>query len=501
MSLHTAAKHLAAQGRGKDKMLVHMTPNEVKGLRQIARTKGGDLSINPETGLVEAGFLEDILPMVAAGAAIYFTGGLAASALAPSLGATTAGILGGAGAGALIGGGMAALQGGDFGKGALMGAIGGGISGGMGGLYTPGGETAALTAGAATPPPVDVNAPVMANAAQTNLPVQTANITTATPTPVNPSTGAPIDVNAGMVQASAPTTPSVPSGTERTIWSDIAGKEVGAGYPSAPNYPQVAPGGPTPAPAPAPSPTAPTPKAPGMSMAQKVLVGGTGLMALGALDDRKKYGVPAQEDYNSPLQRISPDFRAQQPIQPDPYYRARYPTYAAEGGKMEENVASYAGDQGSQVKKKKKPEYTSEAKIAASSPYEAGIARFENEMYGAQMPTGVAEGLKPRMKLGQLNLAKGGQSNLGDYSDGGRLLKGPGDGVSDSIPAVIGRKQPARLADGEFVVPARIVSELGNGSTDAGAKKLYGMMDRIQKKRRAAKGIATDTKVDKYLPA
>ena len=498
MSLHTAAKHLAAQGRGKDKMLVHMTPNEVKGLRQIARTKGGDLSINPETGLVEAGFLEDVLPMVAAGAAIYFTGGLAAGALTPTLGATTAGILGGAGAGALIGGGMAALQGGDFGKGALMGALGGGISGGMGGLYTPGGETAALTASTAAPPPVDVNAPVMANAAQTNLPVQTANLST-TPTPINTSTGAPIDVNAGMVQTAAP--PPTSGGMDRTVWSDIAGKEVGTGYPSAPNYSQLAPGGPAPAPAPAPSPTAPPPTAPGMSTAQKVLIGGTGLMALGALNDRKKYGVPVQENYNSPLQRISPDFRAQQPVQPNPYYRAQYPTYAAKGGKMEENVPSYAGDQGSQVKKKNKPEYTSEAKIATSSPYEAGIARFENEMYGAQMPTGIAEGLKPRMKLGQLNLAKGGDTNLGDYSDGGRLLKGPGDGVSDSIPAVIGKKQPARLADGEFVVPARIVSELGNGSTDAGAKKLYGMMDRIQKKRRAAKGIATDTKVDKYLPA
>jgi len=72
----------------------------------------------------------------------------------------------------------------------------------------------------------------------------------------------------------------------------------------------------------------------------------------------------------------------------------------------------------------------------------------------------------------------GGESHLGDYSDGGRLLKGPGDGVSDSIPASIGGRQPARLADGEFVVPARIVSELGNGSTEAGARKLYAMMDR-----------------------
>lgn len=95
----------------------------------------------------------------------------------------------------------------------------------------------------------------------------------------------------------------------------------------------------------------------------------------------------------------------------------------------------------------------------------------------------------------------GGIASLGAYSDGGQLLRGPGDGVSDSIPAVIGNKQPARLADGEFVVPARIVSELGNGSTESGARKLYGMMDRIKKSRAKAKNIAADTKSDKYLPA
>jgi hypothetical protein len=102
---------------------------------------------------------------------------------------------------------------------------------------------------------------------------------------------------------------------------------------------------------------------------------------------------------------------------------------------------------------------------------------------------------------GLMGLAAGGMSNLGGYSDGGRLLKGPGDGVSDSIPATIGGKQPARLATGEFVVPARIVSELGNGSTDAGAKKLYAMMDRVQKARRKTKNVAADTKAHKYLPA
>ena len=96
------------------------------------------------------------------------------------------------------------------------------------------------------------------------------------------------------------------------------------------------------------------------------------------------------------------------------------------------------------------------------------------------------------------------QYNLGSYSDGGRLLKGPGDGVSDSIPATIGKGQPARLADGEFVIPARIVSEIGNGSTEAGARKLYAMMDRIQSSRQKTIGkgkVAVNSRADRYLPA
>jgi hypothetical protein len=108
---------------------------------------------------------------------------------------------------------------------------------------------------------------------------------------------------------------------------------------------------------------------------------------------------------------------------------------------------------------------------------------------------------------GLMALAGGGMAeryNLGGYSDGGRLLRGPGDGVSDSIPASIGNRQPARLADGEFVVPARIVSELGNGSTEAGARKLYAMMDRVQRARRHSIGkgnVAKNSRADKYLPA
>ena len=94
---------------------------------------------------------------------------------------------------------------------------------------------------------------------------------------------------------------------------------------------------------------------------------------------------------------------------------------------------------------------------------------------------------------------KGG--HLGSYSDGGRLLKGPGDGMSDSIPAKIGAKQPARLADGEFVVPADVVSGLGNGSTDAGARKLYAMMDKVRKSRTGTKRQGKEINPNKYLPA
>jgi hypothetical protein len=73
--------------------------------------------------------------------------------------------------------------------------------------------------------------------------------------------------------------------------------------------------------------------------------------------------------------------------------------------------------------------------------------------------------------------------------------------MSDSIPATIAGKQPARLADGEFVVPADVVSHLGNGSTDAGAKKLYSMMNKIRKARTGKKKQAPAVKASRYMPA
>ena len=96
--------------------------------------------------------------------------------------------------------------------------------------------------------------------------------------------------------------------------------------------------------------------------------------------------------------------------------------------------------------------------------------------------------------------AGGGDVALGSYSDGGRLTRGPGDGMSDSIPANIANAQPARLADGEFLVPADVVSHLGNGSTDAGAKALYSMMDKVRQKRTGRKAQGKQINPYRYMP-
>ena len=148
--------------------------------------------------------------------------------------------------------------------------------------------------------------------------------------------------------------------------------------------------------------------------------------------------------------------------------------------------------------------------MTARRPGSGGVTYFSPMQYTktpaapasvAPPAESVAAPVEQAASGGMMGYGSGGISNLGGYSDGGRLLRGPGDGVSDSIPATIGGRQPARLADGEFVVPARIVSELGNGSTDAGAKKLYAMMDRVQNARKkTTKNVAANTKAARFLP-
>ena len=76
MSLHDLAKQVQSKGRDEDKILVHMTPEELGGLQHLAMAHGGSLTINPETGLVEAGFLKKLLPMIAGAVLTPLTGGL-----------------------------------------------------------------------------------------------------------------------------------------------------------------------------------------------------------------------------------------------------------------------------------------------------------------------------------------------------------------------------------------------------------------------------------------
>ena len=82
----------------------------------------------------------------------------------------------------------------------------------------------------------------------------------------------------------------------------------------------------------------------------------------------------------------------------------------------------------------------------------------------------------------------------------GRYLQGGTDGMADKIPAQIGEDQPAALSHGEFVIPADVVSHMGNGNSDAGAKKLYQMMDKIRMARTGNKKQGKKINPDKFMP-
>jgi hypothetical protein len=139
-----------------------------------------------------------------------------------------------------------------------------------------------------------------------------------------------------------------------------------------------------------------------------------------------------------------------------------------------------------------KPSY--EQYLAGRSPYQQDLQLSREQYENPQGSSGPGGGM-----------AAGGAVpgyDLGGYAAGGnpRLLSGPGDGMSDNIPATINNRQPARLADGEFVVPADVVSHLGNGSTEAGAKKLHEMMDHVRKARTGNSEQGKQINPNKFMP-
>lgn len=470
MSLHAAAQHLASKGRNGDTTLVHMTKGEVAGLQAIAKQNGTSLTTNPHTGLPEAFSLKSLIP-IAAGFALGPAGfGLASTAM---------------GAGLMVGG-ATALGTGSLKKGLIAGL---GAYGGAG-L----GEGVGVAAG---------EAPVAGQTAAAEIPV--SDLGTAAGSPLAPATTAPVTPQtqfagtdlgsmnpsgqyAGGFQ-SGPVSASPYSATSTNTIPQLRG----ATTPGSEMLSDMGQTGfsaqPMPAPTPAPAPTGvmdarttydPSFKSPTYSGPTEA-----SLKPQGAFD---RIGANA-------MARPSYAFSAAAPIISDEAESNRYiPPEIKGDSDMGQRYAYESGYDPSIPGRTANPSYTKIGNEEAKKLYGfADGGDIDNSGYPGESVV--------RMAMGGIS---GAASHLGGYSDGGRLLRGPGDGVSDSIPAVIGRKQPARLADGEFVVPARIVSEIGNGSTEAGARKLYAMMDRVQKARGKTVGkgkVAKDTKSYKHLPA
>ena len=441
MSLKHADKHLAAHGRGPDTMLVHMTKGEVKSLNDIAMAHGGRLTTNPHTGLPEAGFLSSLLPMVAGAGLMAVSGGL--------INPMTAGLLVGGGTGLVTG---------DMKKGLMAGLGAYGGAGLASGLAASGTQAAAVNP--SVTPPIST-APVAP-------PIE--SVMTQPPPPIRPfaNVGDP-----NLTQMFDPATMGAP--TPPGLSGPVMSPE-SLGYKGlTPNL----------------SASVATPEATAAyesSLANKQMAFDTGTagerlstMGKGAQSLTQPGGL---SNFYENLANDPNTYGAKTTLA-----AAAAPTiaYAMEPGEPPPDtpVDSDPGQQFDYMANPTNP-------TPSSNPYGT-----EQKYFAPQY----VKRTTPRFASGGISDAG---YNLGGYSDGGRLLRGPGDGVSDSIPAVIGKKQPARLADGEFVVPARIVSELGNGSTEAGARKLYAMMDRIQKARGKTVGkgkVAKNSRSEKYLPA
>lgn len=522
MSLHHIAKHLESQGRGPDTMLVHMAPNEVHAMNEFAKAHGTHLTVNPKTGLPEAG----LLSMLIGGATAIF---------APALLPYVAGGIGLANY----------MNTGSLGQGLMQGLSawgGGNLAESIQSLAQTGSQNIGTAMSDAATKSVE------------NVPTGEVGMFNQFPNAVSGGTG--LDVGLGKIPMEggqvgmANSFPSTMGGSGPVAQSGFFNNANSFGLPSTQQMGQNfdkftagskelmshpidslktmwdRPGGPA------------------------TLIGAG--MNIASAFQPDPYKAPEEEENPFHLKKLSPDFKGSFP-QPGPYYQTQYRNYvtnpystteSAGGGlqsthyakgdfvkaglsllnKQPEKAPIHVYDENASVYGPSSNVVEYEKEYEGMSPIERTHAKMQS-LFGKKStikPVGTlgaisydpamvaqqsieAERAKTQSSKegGLMSYALGGLSvgHLGGYSDGGRLLKGPGDGVSDSIPASIGHKQPARLAEGEFVVPARIVSELGNGSTDAGAKRLYAMMDRIKARRKKTKDIAADSKAYNLLPA
>ena len=345
--------------------------------------------------------------------------------------------------GAAVGGGSAAITGGDPLKGALLGGLTGGAGAGVSGALAGGAEAGALT-GATAGTTSGLTGSTLGSGLGNSLAVMEPTLGASTNFALNaPSAGLNASnslsgLNPSLAQA------SMQSGTNFAL-----------------NAPSIAPG------------------ASAYSLGAPSIAPGAGISALPNAIPPTTAAAPAGSSFTQAMQD---------------------PTKYIMDNKFKMAAAGMAGAMGARP-----DEYMPEEYNGPLKRFRINESLYRPSMFAEGGITTLASGGYDRMvgeePMYPQNMAAGGISNLGSYSDGGRMLRGPGDGMSDSIPASISGKRPARLADGEFVVPADVVSHLGNGSTDAGAKTLYGMMDKVRSARTGRKSQGRKINPRKYMPA
>ena len=626
MSLQLAAQHLASRGRGPDTQLIHMAPQEVAGLQALAKAHGGSLTINPDTGLPEAGFLSSILPTVIGAGLSIASGGALTPLMAAGITGAGYGIATGSLQRGLMAGlgayGGAGLAGGLTAAGAAAGAAETGLTAAGGVMGTNPMVVQPMTFGAETLG-TEALGSAAANAGSSAL---DAGMGAYSPSfdATTVAQGSPITAQQAVINAAPKTVTSIPMAdrfaqagkgfqslmTEEgrnAFLGSAASKGVEAtGVGGMKGLMQYGLAGLAPA-----AMDMMTPKqraeeekrkayeytySPGrVDDPQQGYTGaftgertyfnpvytrtaaGGGLMDIGPVEAMSRSNqsqmAPAYAQGGVSDMAVNPytgaeafaeggDTKAVKPVEQDPYYSMSGMSGDVYKYLMGQGTAPTAPVRDVPVAVAAAP-VQSTVQAAPKKPsgmvgliegFMAGDMRnwggWNNMLSGNTQGgewvddtsgliksytfdpvTGVITAAPPPKVFrpytpapvytgdtsfhggfaqgGIASLAQGGQSHLGDYSDGGRFLRNAdggttSDGVSDSIPASIGGKRPARLAENEFVIPARIVSELGNGSSEAGARRLYAMMDRIQKARGKTVGkgkVAVDTKAEKFLPA
>ena len=458
------AQHLQSQGRGQDSMLVHMTPGEVNTLQGLAHAAGGSLTVNPHTGLPEAGFLSSVLPMLA-GAALSFIPGIGAPLAA---GIVTAGDT--AITGSLSKGLMAGL--GAFGGASLAGGLAAGAAGGAG-AATSGADAATAATGLGSGMPITATTIAPASIGAVDESALSAGIPG-----VSAGTGA-----AANLASSAPLSAAglPPTGLGLGTPVTLTPTDLNLGIPTI------------------------TPPPPGFlqNFSNAASSGLSGNMAkyapyaagLGVLNSVAGafQGTPGKGS------------EAQVPVYKGPYH------YADPSSSLTNKTPLVMGSNGVYQQPTGMGSYYPQSQLldAQGNPYVYETAPLSSiNQYGGSNLPGYAEGGAMPIKDGAFIVDARTVSELGNGSSGagqdrlaqlgGKPLRGPGDGVSDSIPASIGGVQKARVARDEVKFDPEDVQRIGGGNHSEGVKKLYAMMDKAHKARKKAKP-GQDTKLAKGL--